>query len=88
MFLIGDCSIQAKRLVRITQECLYRAIAIVKPGAKLGDIGAIIQKHAEANHYSVVREYCGHGIGREFHEEALQILHYRTAGPCGARSKN
>jgi methionyl aminopeptidase len=80
MFIIGDCSIQAKRLVRITQECLYRAIAIVKPGAKLGDIGAIIQQHAETNHLSVVREYCGHGIGREFHEEALQILHYGTAG--------
>lgn len=80
MFLIGECSIQAKRLVRITQECLYRAIAIVKPGAKLGDIGAIIQQHAETNRLSVVREYCGHGIGREFHEEALQVLHYGTAG--------
>jgi methionyl aminopeptidase len=81
MFLLGKkCSIQAQRVVRIAQECLYRAIGIVKPGAKLGDIGAIIQQHAETNRLSVVREYCGHGIGREFHEEALQILHYGRAG--------
>lgn len=75
MFLVGDVADHAKRLVAVTQECLYRAIAIVKPGIKLGDIGHIIQQHAEANHYSVVREYCGHGIGRDFHEEP-QILHY------------
>ena len=80
MFLLGECSILAKRLTRVAQECLYQAIHLVKPGAKLGDIGAIIQKHAEAHHYSVVREYCGHGIGREFHEEALQVLHYGQAG--------
>jgi len=80
MFLVGESSILAKRLVRITQECLYQAIQLVKPGTKLGDIGAIIQKHAEANHYSVVREYCGHGIGSEFHEEGLQVLHYGKAG--------
>ena len=80
MFLVGDCSILAKRLVRVTQECLYLGIQAVKPGAKLGDIGAIIQKHAEAHHYSVVREYCGHGIGTVFHEEELQVLHYGAAG--------
>lgn len=80
MFFVGEGSILAKRLVRITQECLYMAIKLVKPGAKLGDIGAIIQKHAESNGYSVVREYCGHGIGSAFHEEALQVLHYGVAG--------
>lgn len=80
MFLIGECSILANRLVRVTQECLYLGIDAVKPGAKLGDIGAIIQKHAEAHKYSVVQEYCGHGIGSEFHESALQILHYGVAG--------
>jgi methionyl aminopeptidase len=80
MFLVGNCSTPAKRLIRITQECLYRAIAIVKPGAKLGDIGAIIQQHAETNRLSVVREYCGYGIGTDYHEESLQILNYGTAG--------
>jgi methionyl aminopeptidase len=80
MYFVGECSILAKRLVRVTQECLYLGIQLVKPGAKLGDIGAIIQKHAEAHQYSVVREYCGHGIGSEFHEEALQVLHYGIAG--------
>lgn len=80
MFFIGECSIQAKRLVRITRECMVMGIKAVRPGIQLGDIGAIIQRHAESNHYSVVREYCGHGIGREFHEEALQVLHYGTPG--------
>ncbi len=80
MFLVGECGILPKRLTRITQECLYLAIKAVKPGAKLGDLGAIIQKHAESNQYSVVHEYCGHGIGTEFHEEALQVLHYGVAG--------
>jgi methionyl aminopeptidase len=80
MFLVGECSILAKRLVRVTQECLYLGIQAVKPGAKLGDIGAIIQRHAESNHYSVVREYCGHGIGSDFHEEGLQVLHYGVPG--------
>ncbi len=76
MFFVGDCSILAKRLTRITQECLYKGIQLVKPGAQLEDIAAVIQNHAEAHHYSVVREYCGHGIGSEFHEEELQVLHY------------
>jgi len=80
MFFVGEVSILAKRLVRITQECLYLGIQTVKPGAQLGDIGAIIQKHAESHHYSVVQEYCGHGIGKVFHEEDLQVLHYGVAG--------
>ncbi len=79
MFFVGKPSIQAQRLVRVTQECLYLGIQLVKPGAHLGDIGAAIQKHAESNHFSVVREYCGHGIGKIFHEEP-QVLHYGTPG--------
>jgi methionyl aminopeptidase len=75
MFCIGEVADHARRIIRITQECLYRAIRIVKPGITLGDIGHVIQIHAEANHYSVVREYCGHGIGRIFHEDP-QVLHY------------
>lgn len=75
MFFVGDPSIQARRLCKISQECLYLGIEMVKPGVKLGDIGHAIQSHAEANNYSVVREYCGHGIGKEFHEEP-QVLHY------------
>ena len=69
----------AQRLVTITQECLYRGIEVVRPGATLGDIGHVIQEHAERNYYSVVREYCGHGIGRVFHEEP-QVLHYGRKG--------
>lgn len=79
MFFIGDPQPHLKKLVDITQQCLYAAINMVKPGIHLGDIGACIQKMAEANHYSVVREYCGHGIGRVFHEEP-QVLHYGKAG--------
>lgn len=75
-FFIGKPSVLATRLVRVTQECMYKAIAIVKPGIRLGDIGSVIQKHAEAQGFSVVREYCGHGIGRVFHEDAIQVLHY------------
>lgn len=78
MFLVGNPSILTKRLVKVTQECLYLGIEQVKPGAYTGDIGAIIQKHAEQHHFSVVREYCGHGIGKQFHEP-LQILHYGKA---------
>lgn len=80
MFMVGEVSANAKRLVQVTQECLYLAIRLVKPGVRLGDIGAAIQKHAEKNRYSVVREYCGHGIGKIFHEPNLQILHYGTPG--------
>lgn len=75
MFIVGEGSIQAKRLSKITYECMWLGIEQVKPGATLGDIGHVIQKHAEAAGYSVVREFCGHGIGKKFHEEP-QILHY------------
>lgn len=75
MFVIGKPSIMAQRLINITKECLIEGIKQVKPGATLGDIGFSIQKHAESNRLSVVREYCGHGIGSEFHEEP-QVLHY------------
>lgn len=80
MFFVGEPSIKAKRLVRITHECLWLGIDLVKPGITLGDIGAAIQQHAETNHYSVVREYCGHGIGSTFHEPEIQVLHYGTKG--------
>ncbi len=79
MFLIGKVPEHARRLSKITQECLYKGIDMVKPGNRLGDIGHAIQQHAEKNHYSVVREYCGHGIGNEFHQEP-QILHYGKPG--------
>ena len=75
MFLIGKPSVLADRLCRVTQECMYKAIEIVKPGLHVGNIGAIIQEHAHNNNFSVVREYCGHGIGKNFHESP-QILHY------------
>ncbi|MCF2950162.1 type I methionyl aminopeptidase [Paraglaciecola aquimarina] len=75
MFVVGKPSILTERLIRITQECLYLGIKMVKPGARLGDIGYAIQKHAESHDYSVVREYCGHGIGANFHEEP-QVVHY------------
>lgn len=79
MFCIGTPLAHAKRLVDVTQECLYRGIAVVKPNATLGDIGYAIQSHAEKNHYSVVREYCGHGIGKKMHEEP-QVMHYGKPG--------
>ncbi|MGR8934201.1 MAG: type I methionyl aminopeptidase [Gammaproteobacteria bacterium] len=79
MFLVGEVSPYAKRLVQVTRECLYLGITQVKPGATLGDIGHAIQKHAESNRYSVVRDFCGHGIGRQFHEEP-QVLHYGKPG--------
>ncbi|OIZ98559.1 type I methionyl aminopeptidase [Rickettsiella grylli] len=79
MFFVGKPSILAQRLSRVTQECLYKAIQLVKPGIHLGDIGACIQHFAESEGFSVVREYCGHGIGRIFHED-LQVLHYGQAG--------
>ena len=79
MFLVGDCSILAKRLCAVTLECLWAGLDRVRPGAHLGDIGAAIQKHAEGNGFSVVREFCGHGIGLKFHDEP-QVLHYGKAG--------
>ena len=79
MVQVGDVAPHAQRLINVTQECLYRALEIVRPGATLGDIGAVIQQHAEKNYYSVVREYCGHGIGKIFHEDP-QVLHYGRKG--------
>lgn len=78
MFVIGEPSILAKRLIDTTQKALYLGISMVKPGARLGDIGHAIQMFAESNRYAIVREYCGHGIGRVFHEEP-QVLHYGKA---------
>lgn len=79
MFCIGEVPVHAKRLVDVTQQCLYNGILAVKPGATLGDIGHAIQSCAEKNSYSVVREYCGHGIGNKMHEEP-QVVHYGKAG--------
>ncbi|MDX3774489.1 type I methionyl aminopeptidase [Chromatiaceae bacterium AAb-1] len=79
MFVVGKASIMAERLIRVTQECLYLGLKKVKDGVRLGDIGHVIQQHAEQHSYSVVREYCGHGIGAGFHEEP-QVLHYGRPG--------
>lgn len=79
MYLIGDVTPYAKRLVDKTYEAMWQGIHAVKPGATLGDVGYAIQQHAEKHGYSVVREYCGHGIGREMHEEP-QVLHYEKKG--------
>jgi methionyl aminopeptidase len=79
MFFVGEPSVQAKRLVEVTREAMLTGIHMVKPGVRLGDIGHAIQEFAEGNHYSVVREYCGHGIGAEFHEDP-QVLHYGKPG--------
>jgi methionyl aminopeptidase len=79
MFYVGEPSIQARRLCEITYDCMWLGIAKVKPGATLGDIGHAIQSYAEKNGYSVVREFCGHGIGKKFHEDP-QILHYGRPG--------
>ncbi|MEK6593054.1 MAG: type I methionyl aminopeptidase [Pseudomonadota bacterium] len=79
MFYVGQPPIQAKRLCDITYECMWRGILAVKPGARLGDIGHVIQVCAERNGFSVVREFCGHGIGKKFHEDP-QVLHYGQPG--------
>lgn len=79
MFIVGEGSIAAKRLCEITYECMWKGIEQVKEGATLGDIGAAIAAHANANGMSVVREYCGHGIGKNFHEDP-QVLHYGNKG--------
>jgi methionyl aminopeptidase len=79
MFMVGKTQPHNERLVKVTQECLYKAIEVVKPGAYMGDIGAVIQEHASKNHYSVVEDYCGHGIGQIYHEDP-QVLHYGKAG--------
>ncbi len=75
MYFVGTPAAHAERLVKVTQECLYKGIELVHPGTRLGDIGYAIQQHAQKNYYSVVKEYCGHGIGTVFHEEP-QVLHY------------
>jgi len=75
MFLVGKPKPEIKRLVKVTQEALYLGISKIRPGVRLGDIGHVIQRYAESHRYSVVREFCGHGIGRGFHEEP-QVLHY------------
>ena len=79
MYFVGTPSVMAKRLVDVTREAMFRGIRAVKPGATLGDIGAAIQHYAEAERFSVVREYCGHGIGQVYHEDP-QVLHYGRAG--------
>jgi methionyl aminopeptidase len=79
MFAIGQPSVIARRLNEVAYECMWLGIEQVRPGATLGDIGHVIQRHAEASGFSVVREFCGHGIGRRFHEEP-QVLHYGRPG--------
>lgn len=79
MYLIGDVSPKARHLVSTTFEAMWQGIEAVRPGARLGDIGHAIQKYAESRGYSVVREYCGHGIGRQMHEEP-QVLHFGRPG--------
>lgn len=79
MFLVGEASVLAQRLVRVTREALFIGINMVRPGVRLGDLGAAIQTYVEREGFSVVREYCGHGIGRVFHEDP-QVLHYGTPG--------
>ena len=79
MYLVGDVALKARRLVDVTYECLMIGIAQARPGGRLGDIGAAIQRHAEANRYGVVREFCGHGLGRLFHD-APEVIHAARAG--------
>jgi len=79
MFTVGEGASHTDRLIKVTQECLYLGIDLVKPGVQLGDIGYVIQQHAAKYYYSIVREYCGHGIGTVFHEEP-QVLHYGQPG--------
>ena len=79
MFHVGEPNIKAKRVANISRESMVEAIKLVKPGAHLGDIGEVIQKYAESRGFSVVREYCGHGIGKGFHEDP-QVMHYGKAG--------
>ncbi len=79
IYFVGEPPVQAARLARVTYECLLLGIRMVRPGTRLGDIGSAIQRHAEFHHYTIVREYCGHGIGRAFHEDP-QVLHYGEPG--------
>jgi len=77
MFFIGNTSILSKRLCKVARESLYKSLQFIKPGIKLYKIGEIIQNYVESNHFSVVKEYCGHGIGRTFHEKP-HVLHYKN----------
>ncbi len=79
MYIVGTPSVMAQRLVDVTREAMFRGIRAVRPGATLGDIGAAIQTYAESERFSVVREYCGHGIGRVYHDDP-QVLHYGRSG--------
>jgi methionyl aminopeptidase len=79
MFFVGETSVLARRVAEVCKQCLLMGIELVRPGTRLGDIGHVIQSHAESHNFSVVREYCGHGIGRQFHEDP-QVLHYGTPG--------
>ena len=79
MFCVGEVSPFAKRLIKVTQECLFLGIQQIKPGATFGDVGHVIQKHAESHRYSIVREFCGHGIGAKFHEDP-HVMHFGKPG--------
>jgi methionyl aminopeptidase len=79
MFYVGKVGVRARKLVEVTYECLMRALDVIRPGATLGDIGHAIQEHAEANRFSVVRDFCGHGVGRVFHTNP-SVLHYGRPG--------
>ncbi|MFC3146890.1 type I methionyl aminopeptidase [Piscinibacterium candidicorallinum] len=79
MFIVGNASVAARRLCEVTYDCMWMGIAQVRPGNRLGDIGFAIQTHAEKHGYSIVREFCGHGVGQKFHEDP-QILHYGRPG--------
>ena len=79
MFMIGEVSVMANKLVEVTHECLWKGIKLVRPGAHFGDIGEVIEKHAKKFGYSIVDEFCGHGIGQDFHE-APQVMHHGKAG--------
>jgi len=79
MFTVGKVNPAARRLIEVTHDAMWTGIRAIRPGARLGDLGAAVQHYVEANHFSVVREYCGHGIGRVFHEDP-QVLHYGEPG--------
>lgn len=78
-FFVGEPTVLAKRLVETTREAMLAGIRLIRPGARLGDLGSVIQRHSESRGYSIVREYCGHGIGQIFHEDP-QVLHYGKPG--------
>ena len=79
MYLVGDVPLKARKLVDVTYECLMAGIAAAQPGARLGDVGAAIQRIADANRYGIVRDFCGHGLGRLFHD-APEVVHAAVAG--------